>query len=398
MLPVAEAHRPSERNNDAVSIEPSSRTRIFIIADDLTGACDAAVAFSSRGASTAVFLDAEHSGSVNVDVCAICTRTREASTEQALEAIRDVALRQDLKHYDLIFKKVDSTFRGNTFHEIQAAFNAFHDYFVVVAPAYPAVGRILVDGMLKVHDVTGETSIAVRDGLQAIGLRPYWIAAGQTAHQIERQMSENLRQGNRVVFCDAVTDRDLQSTVCAAKAMQRRVLWVGSAGLAHALAAGLPARRPRTERPVKGSTLIFVGSNHAVTQHQMADLYGQNALCVWPSDIADTKPPENSAIVFRVQHDQTTEDEIRTAVANFTSQMISCLFMTGGDTAMLVCRALGIRSLCLHDEFEPGLPQATAVGGPFTGCTVILKSGGFGRTDVLTRIARHFNREKETVL
>src|SRR5580658_3928883 len=106
MFPAAEAHRPSERNNDAVSIEPSSRTRIFIIADDLTGACDAAVAFSSRGASTEVFLDVEHSGSVNVDVCAICTRTREASTEQALEAIHDVAQRQDLKHYDLIFKKV----------------------------------------------------------------------------------------------------------------------------------------------------------------------------------------------------------------------------------------------------------------------------------------------------
>jgi D-threonate/D-erythronate kinase len=381
-----------------VSIEPSSRPRTFIIADDLTGACDAAVAFSSRGLSTEVLLDANHPGSANVEVCGICTGTRETAVDRAVGTVHRVAQQQNLKHYDQIFKKVDSTFRGNTFHEIHAAFDAFYDYFVVVAPAYPALGRISVDGVLKVRDVTGETSIAVRDGLQATGLRPYWIAAGQPASQIEQRMLQSLKDGNRLVFCDAVTDEDLQATVRAARAMQKPILWIGSAGLAHALAANLPAQPSRVHRHRKGFLLIFVGSNHPVTQRQITDLHEQNGVPIWSSDIVDGTPPENAAILFRIERGRTTEDEIRIAVARFTPQLVSCLFMTGGDTAMLVCRALGIHSLRLHEEFEPGLPQATSTGGNFAGCTIILKSGGFGQTDVLSRIAKHFSQEKVATL
>jgi D-threonate/D-erythronate kinase len=376
-----------------VSIEPSSQERTFIIADDLTGACDAAVAFSSRGFNTEVLLDAKSFGSANIEVCAICTQTREISPDQAAGVIHYIAQRHDLKQYGQIFKKIDSTFRGNTFHEIRAVLDAFRDYFVVVAPAYPALGRISVDGILKVRDLTGETSIAIRDGLHASGLRPHWIAADQSAHQIEQQMLQSLRAGNRLVFCDASTDEDLQATVGAAKALQKRILWVGSAGLAHALAAELPPQSPCAERHVNGSILIFVGSDHPVTQMQVAHLRQQNAVATWPHEIA-----ENAVILIPVECDRTTEDEIRIATANFTPQSVSCLFTTGGDTAMLVCRALGIHSLCLHEEFEPGLPRATALGGPFTGCNVILKSGGFGQTGVLSRIAKHFNHQKVAAL
>ena len=130
----------------------------------------------------------------------------------------------------------------------------------------------------------------------------------------------------------------------------------------------------------------------------MADLREQNAVTLWPSSILDKTPPENTATLFRIEWGQTTKDEIRSAVASFTPHTVSCLFMTGGNTAMLVCRALGIHSLRLHGEFEPGLPHATALGGPFTGCNIILKSGGFGQTDVLSRITKRFSHEKVAAL
>jgi D-threonate/D-erythronate kinase len=376
-----------------VWIEPSSQARTFIIADDLTGACDAAVAFSTRGFNTDVLLDAKSPGSADIEVCATCTQTRETSANRAAEAIHRIAQRHDLKQYGQIFKKIDSTFRGNTFHEIRAALDAFRDHFVVVAPAYPALGRISVDGILKIRDVAGKTSIAVRDGLHASGLRPHWISAGQSSNQIEQEMSKSLRAGNRIVFCDAATNEDLKATVGAARALQQRILWIGSAGLAHALAADLRPQGSCTERHANGSVLIFVGSNHLVTEMQVADLRKMNPAAVWPQEIADQASPENAATIFRIERSQTTEDEIRIAVANFKPHTVSCLFMTGGDTAMLVCRALGIHSLSLHKEFEPGVPQATALGGPFTGCNVILKSGGFGRIDVLSRVVKHFSHE-----
>jgi uncharacterized protein YgbK (DUF1537 family) len=60
--------------------------------------------------------------------------------------------------------------------------------------------------------------------------------------------------------------------------------------------------------------------------------------------------------------------------------------MTGGDTAHFVCRALDIQALHLEREFAPGIPLATAEGGPFDGVSVVLKSGGFGEPDLLCRL------------
>jgi D-threonate/D-erythronate kinase len=170
-----------------------------------------------------------------------------------------------------------------------------------------------------------------------------------------------------------------------------RILWVGSAGLVHALAesvlADLPADRVRpggVKSWDAGSTIIFAGSKHPVTKRQMDDLGEQRG--------------SSNVVVVRVECGETTEDQIRNAVGARKAETVSCMVMTGGDTAMLVCRALGVESLLLHEEFEPGIPHATVVGGQFSGCMAILKSGGFGTVDVLSRIARRFSPEKAAAL
>ncbi|GGH09012.1 hypothetical protein GCM10011586_26810 [Silvibacterium dinghuense] len=63
---------------------------------------------------------------------------------------------------------------------------------------------------------------------------------------------------------------------------------------------------------------------------------------------------------------------------------------------MLVCRALGIRSLRLLREFAPGVPMGIAEGGAFDGVRVMLKSGGFGERDLLQRVYESFH-DKESV-
>ena len=82
----------------------------------------------------------------------------------------------------------------------------------------------------------------------------------------------------------------------------------------------------------------------------------------------------------------------------FAPHHVSCLFMTGGDTAALVCRALGIESLDLEIELAPGLPQGTAAGGRFGGCTVVLKSGGFGESSIMSRLVDQFGHRERCVL
>jgi uncharacterized protein YgbK (DUF1537 family) len=90
---------------------------------------------------------------------------------------------------------------------------------------------------------------------------------------------------------------------------------------------------------------------------------------------------------------ETTADEIRRAVVAHDPAQTACLFMTGGDTAHFVCRALGIRALLLQREFAPGVPVAIAEGGPFDGVSVALKSGGFGEPDLLCRLLETCRQE-----
>jgi hypothetical protein len=98
-----------------------------------------------------------------------------------------------------------------------------------------------------------------------------------------------------------------------------------------------------------------------------------------------THSPRTDLIV-PVMLGETSADDIRFALAAQNPAQVGCLFMTGGDTAHFICRALGIHTLRLECEFAPGVPLAIAEGGPFDGVSVVLKSGGFGEPDLLCRL------------
>jgi uncharacterized protein YgbK (DUF1537 family) len=102
-------------------------------------------------------------------------------------------------------------------------------------------------------------------------------------------------------------------------------------------------------------------------------------------------------LLVRIELGQTTADEIRRALASHEPAQTGCLFMTGGDTAHFVCRALQIRSLRLLHEFAPGVPVAVAEGGRFDGVRVVLKSGGFGEPDLLCRLLEAHRAAPEVI-
>ena len=62
------------------------------------------------------------------------------------------------------------------------------------------------------------------------------------------------------------------------------------------------------------------------------------------------------------------------------------LVLTGGATALSVCRALGAAGITLSGEPVPGLACGTLLGGPAAGLSVVTKAGGFGDPDTLVRL------------
>jgi uncharacterized protein YgbK (DUF1537 family) len=374
---------------------------VIVIADDLTGACDTAVAFSMKGMKTEVLLDWCAAKDFSTEVIAIDTESRDIPAPEARRKLRVAASELNLKRFTHIFKKVDSVFRGNTLNEIVAAIEEFPFDLAIMAPAYPRLGRTSRDGIVRVCDLYGERSFAVRDGLQASGLKICHIAAGSTVEEIAEVLIKNLHGECQLVYCDAMSERDLQVVVTEGRRLAVRTLWIGSAGLAHALAFDLVGDNPdnlssetsgcHQSVETSGSVFFFTGSYHLVTQTQVFALCKEHEVveCAFDGSTSDHNRGR-SIFLVHVKRGVTTELDISSTLKWIRPNKISCLFMTGGDTAILVCRALGIQGLQLQDEFAPGLPRCLAVGGTLAGSPVILKSGGFGETDVLCRIVEAY--------
>ncbi len=379
-----------ESSFDRGSQSDAASRRWAIIADDLTGACDAAVAFASAGYGVRVNLGLRLDG--DTDVCAISTETRDIDGDRAVARIRAIA--DDIPSGREIFKKIDSVLRGNTFAEIIASAQGFSADLVLIAPAYPAMGRYVVNGRLIVEDTSGVRKQPIAEELIRRGCVPACICGSGGADRLTSRLRQLVTAGDVVVLADAQTQSELTDLVCAAGRLGLRVLWIGSGGLAHALAAGQIATT-RVETPrLRGSVLLFIGSDHPVTREQVLHLQRISKLEMQPCTLPALA---GEALLLDVVRGQTSEDQIRNALTNVAASEVGCLFLTGGDTARLVCEALGITSLRLQHEFAPGIPLGIAEGGRFDGTPVVLKSGGFGQPDVLSHVIEAFRRKEETL-
>ncbi len=329
----------------------------LLIADDLTGACDAAAQFASRGYRARVFL-AGGGGEVEVHACS--TDTRNAPPAEIRARIAALASCHPLRGARAVFKKIDSTLRGNGGVEIAAALEAFGCRAVVVSPAFPAMGRVVEKGYLRVVYDPGFEPVPVAGwlGVPCAPVRPGGVASA-------------LASGARWIAADAASDEDLDCIAAEVLALDCRVLWAGSAGLAAALARTFPKRAPQEPAAAPGPVLFAIGSGHPVTLAQQAALRrarpGLSILPVPPRRIA----PECVREAILAAHP-------------------AALFLSGGDTAAFVCRALGVESIDLHGEILSGIPRGTLLGGDLDRLPVVTKSGGFGGPHALIEVADYF--------
>ena len=68
---------------------------------------------------------------------------------------------------------------------------------------------------------------------------------------------------------------------------------------------------------------------------------------------------------------------------------IAGLFMTGGETAINIIRAVGARGLRLESELETGIPATRIIGGILHGLPAVTKAGAFGDEETLVRSTRY---------
>ncbi len=238
-------------------------SRWLILADDLTGAADCAIAFGKRGMESVVAWE-RHMEAGQVQVLAVDAATRRLPAEQAArKQVKVLAA-----HYRpglRLYKKIDSTIRGQPAAELAAllafpaAASGGRPRLAIVAPAFPGTGRITVNGSIVMGGVPLEqtplwarehtyVSANLAEILGSVGLSAEVISqdvVAKGAEAIHARLKSAFQRGIGGVVCDAQSEADLAALAEASFPLAEDVIWVGSGGLAAALAAVLEAPTPK---------------------------------------------------------------------------------------------------------------------------------------------------------
>jgi uncharacterized protein YgbK (DUF1537 family) len=372
--------------------------RIAIVADDLTGALDAAAPFADAGLAASVLLRPGRGG--DEPVLSVDTDTREAAPAAAALAVEQAFAGLDLAGV-LPFKKIDSTLRGNIGPELGAALAATGRRVAIVAPAAPKQGRSLRGGWLYVDGQrTGRHSLVellLQQQLRGVPVRPMHaggrieIAAGETC----------------VVVADAQDEEQLDAIAAYGLAHPQDVLLAGSSGLSSAvmrlLARGtnisVPARRLDARR-----VHFLIGSHHARSAEQVQALVatGDVPAHVLSPSAGDALPSESAnaqrGVLVHVEGlgsplrldpawiARRLGDAAASLVRAAGDEPVA-LFLTGGATARSILERLGVDRIEIVGSLFPGVVHGRVTVGA-RAVDVITKSGGFGERDLLVRLAR----------
>ena len=395
----------------------------LIIADDLSGAADCAAGFVSAGFDGAVLLG----GAMREPTPSAAVVTVDTDSRRDPGAAAAAKARAALEHHGAgrrVIKKIDSTLRGGWAAEVAALQPLLG--LALVAPAFPGLGRIVRDGMVRVDGVPlAQTSTwtlehAGRESrpvsmLKAAGLRAGTVSAELLEGPPEallRHIARARDQGCQALVVDAEQPAHLRALASATRDLAE-VFWVASAGLAHEIARCVAPARPARDAlapPVAGrGVLTIVGSLSPIGTQQIACLGARPDCSIhtiparllriapvdgagapsWAEAIhadlargldpvacigadADLDPAEGPLLARRLA--------LRLAPS---LRAAGGLVLTGGETARIMLEQLGIARLQVLGESEPGVvllrsmtdrPQCIAT-----------KAGAFGDAGSLER-------------
>jgi uncharacterized protein YgbK (DUF1537 family) len=423
---------------------------IVIIADDLTGAADTGVQFCPFYDDTVLVSYLQMSNTATMDpgsATALYTNSRALDMMSAHARLRSVARRLKKLEPLWIYKKIDSCLRGNPGAETEALMDELAYDVSFIAPAYPEMRRTTVNGTHLVYGIpVGQTEIS-RDPVTPVtesdlcaviqsqsrypvGHIPLNLLEGEKASlrdEIERQ----IRGGIRHIVFDATSRAQLDRIARLIFSASRKILPVGSAGLAAGLGILLPpgpVKKQRHHRFVgAGHHLLVCGTNSAVTRRQIKTLvgnYSYEEIALDPAILMDEHPgddflnsvslarlklsakhviltidsSEQGTVSARQPNRQQAAKSMMEGLGRFLTAVLTdtrpgLLFLTGGDTADAIITSAGAKGIRILGEIVTGVVEGTLIGGLLDGLSVVTKAGAFGRDDTLVVLHETLQRD-----
>ncbi|ALL71348.1 HPr kinase (plasmid) [Paraburkholderia caribensis MBA4] len=405
------------------------------IADDFTGATDLANMLVRGGMRTVQTIGVPDTDArIEADALVVALKSRTIPAKhavrqslEALEWLRAQGCRQFFFKYCSTF---DSTSKGNIGPVAEALLDALKDDFTIACPAFPENGRTIFRGNLFVgevllnesgmenHPLTPMTDsnlvrVLQRQTKSKVGLIRYDTIA-QGAEAIRARIDELKEDGVRLAIADALSDADLYAL---GKACRDRLLVTGGSGIA----LGLPQNFHSADllvyagdaadlQKIDGKAVVLAGSASKATNSQVAEWRSSKpSFRVDPIALSRGEPVVKNAVDYARNHDETVliyatsspvevktvqkelgaqtagrlvEDALASIARMLRDAGVRKFVVAGGETSGAVVQALGIHSLRIGPQIDPGVPATQSVAtNDDVPLALALKSGNFGTTD-----------------
>jgi uncharacterized protein YgbK (DUF1537 family) len=288
------------------------------------------------------------------------TETRHLSAQQASEQTERAAAFGQRREAKLIYKKTDSTLRGNIAAELRALRMLHPNRRIIYAPAYPDLGRTVKDGRLYVQGKPLHETEFAADRLNPV---------------------HDCRVKSVIGDADVlILDGDCNADISAAAALvlaEAPCICAGPSALAEALAAKLGSESFNLpELPRLPRCLVVNGSLHPASIGQIAWARNNGVFTGGWKELDDAVEGTGLARA-RLLGDRVRRELKREA--------FDAVVVFGGDTAFGLHAALGFAPFAAIGEIAPGLPISRA-----NGLFWITKAGGYGDTKVLASLKQAF--------
>jgi uncharacterized protein YgbK (DUF1537 family) len=393
---------------------------------------------------------AEVAGLGDADAVVVALKSRTAPVEEAvaqsLAACRWLRAGGAQQIYFKVCSTFDSTPAGNIGPVAQALMAELAQQtaapitdFAIVTPAFPENGRtvfkghlfvgdvLLSDSPMRHHPLTPMTDASLvrvmqaqlSDGARCGLIEHRTVARGAPA--VRERIAALRAEGVGFAVADAVGDADLH---VLAQASSHLALVVAGSGLA----IGIPALHGLVPRPeaaalpkATGACAVVSGSCSAATNAQVADFIARapggadRAFAIDPLRLAAEEDVAAQALAWAVPRladgpvlvyataapeavkavqaqlgveraGALVEQALARVAQGLVAAGVGQLLVAGGETSGACVQALGVDTLRIGPQIDPGVPWCHATPPTRTqGLHLALKSGNFGGVDFFTR-------------
>lgn len=402
------------------------KTKLLIVADDLTGGLDSGVQLAKQGINVKVFPEPDPEGNwaaEEAEVLVTVSETRHAEPEAAFETVYRIVSLGKAAGIPYIYKKTDSALRGNIGSELSAALKACGAEVLPFLPSYPAMDRLTVNGQHLINGEPVAESVFGKDPFDP-------VTESDVCRIIQSQTDTPAFRENEgtsgIMVVDAGSDEELKSKGAALAKEGRLAVSAGCAGFAEFLPELLSLEKQAASQynDMGEGLLVISGSLNPFTMKQLddaerngfrrlrlsveektdpeaksqADLRGRWVILDSSDSLEDTiamaeimrKKGWDGAELARHISDRLAERFVE-AVNNFNGTVM----VIGGDTLLACLRRLGCKELEPVSELCPGTVLSKYKSDGIERL-IISKSGGFGSETLLTDLKNMIEEKRRT--